>query len=643
MFSRIPLKNRLTETLLNSAAVALAVTLTIGVPLYQRWLSANLLTFVMPNGLHIRAAAAEFLLCWALWFLFWFFGGKACARIYALFSVFEFLPVLWLQTPSGLYEFSCLLLFPAAWTALAWTLSASFRGVKRLLQALLSAALTAGFVQYIMYGVYILRYGRRLGYTTMMTMLGTNMTEARSFLADQFGLWQTLASFGLLFALMALFRFMVRQCRPVGRILAGIVLTVFFCGAGFVCHQYAPSYRNLFLDFHKGYQQYQTALDSLSWAHSDPGRRIEDLQVSKSGKGEISVIVVGESASRDHMKPWGYRRDTTPWMTAAAASSDPGRDGKTVLLKNAYSGMVHTEPAVTLALSQFNNYDPRLLLWIDRKDDSFMYRSAMSAYSIFEMLGAAGITTHWLSNQDKIGAYSNLITAQARTADEQYFLEDTFFQRGRSWHLDEELLTPLKDILSRARGGENHAVFIHLRGSHWSYKNGAPESWPWLPEDPEVQKLPPEAAAKINAYDRSLTYTDSVLKRICGLLQESGFEVSSMVYFSDHGEDVTGMGHNFDAFRPVMARIPVMMWFSPGYQARYPGVVAQVEANADKIFTNDLICPLVLGLFQVRYGNHRPEQDLTSDRYAVTSANARFWTGRPLTSLIPDLAQETGQ
>ena len=626
-------RHRAVASLVQGALLAAMMTLFLGWPLYRSWISANVLTFVMSERLRTTQLLVEFTGCWALWSAILYWRGAAGAKIYAFFLFFEFAPAILCRAPSGLYEYACLCLFPACWTLLACMLAQRFAGAKRLVGALLTALLTAGVAQYIVYFVYIVRYGRRLGSNTLMTILGTNLVEARSFLLDQFGLLPTLMSAGLLLLLIRLLRALIRNCRSIKSPRRGAVLLCLCAALALFCRTKAASYSNLFFDFQKGYRQYQTALDSLEKAHADPQRRLEDLKISREGRGEVCVIVVGESASRRHMQRWGYRRPTTPWL----CSEDAETQESLIVMERAYSCMVHTESAVTLALSQFSNYDPRVLLRLDHSDSSFMFTGIMKAFSLFEILKGAGVKTHWFSNQEKIGAYNNLVSALSRSAGEQEFVEDLPLIDHKNGHQDEELLPLLHRALERAEDGESHAIFLHLRGSHWSYRNSAPENWPWLPRVKGNKLLSRELRERIDAYDRSLTYTDDLLRQISEILARSKFAVSSMVYFSDHGEDVTGVGHNFDAFKPVMAEIPVALWLSPEYRRRYAATTARLRANSGRIFTSDLICPLVLGLMHVQYANAVPERQLTSEKYAVNEQNARFWEGRLLRSVVPDL------
>ena len=153
------------------------------------------------------------------------------------------------------------------------------------------------------------------------------------------------------------------------------------------------------------------------YAVSDPAERAAAaaaLHPVSHGSG-ICLVVIGESANRNHWHCCGYDRETTPW-----ADTDP----HAVVFSQAYSCFTHTEPAVTMALSQFSNYDPSLLLQSSEDDNSAVFMRIMKSFSLLEILSGAGVKTYWFSNQEKIGAYNNLISALSRSALKQEFLED---------------------------------------------------------------------------------------------------------------------------------------------------------------------------------------------------------------------------
>ncbi len=625
-------KDTFAGCLLLALLPAAAMTVFLAIPMYRRWIAANFFSFIIAPRARTIQLAYEAALIWALWAAFLYRGG---ATVFAFFLTLEFVPAVVCRTPSGPWEFACLCLFPAFWAQSATLLQCDARGKVAVWARRIWAIVPFfGVLQYLIYLSYVVRFGRRPGANTLMTLLGTNFCEAHDFLTGQFGLLATAAGIAMFFACWFAVRALLRRTRAKKvRALVTVPLCAIALGGALYAQQNASSYSNLFFDFQKGFRQYQTAIESLRRAHSNPSRRISDMDVTKEGTGEICVVVIGESASPRHMSRYGYKRPTTPWLD----SEDEKLQNSLFVLENAWSCMVHTEPAVTMALSQFSNYEPIFLFPEGKQEKPRPYTDVMNAFSLIEILKGAGVRTHWFSNQQKMGAINNLISAMSRVANEQEFLEDLPLVDRENGHQDEGLLPLLSRTLDRAREGENHVIFLHLRGSHWSYKNCAPADWPYLPAVRRQKNMKRETADRVDAYDRSISYTDYVLSRIVETLENSKFPVTSMLYFSDHGEDVTGVGHNYDAFRPVMAEIPVVIWLSEGYLERWPETAEQLRENGSRVFTSDLICELALGLNHVSCVNLIPERQITSPSYGVTSGNARFWKGDLLKNAIPDL------
>ena len=111
-----------------------------------------------------------------------------------------------------------------------------------------------------------------------------------------------------------------------------------------------------------------------------------------------------------------------------------------------------------------------------------------------------------------------------------------------------------------------------------------------------------------------------------------------MIYFSDHSEELPG-GHNFDALKPEMTMIPAAFWCTRGYAERWPDTVAALRANRDRVFTNDLVFELICGVSHITFDGLDERYQLTSPQYCVTPETARFWQGRPLKEIVPDLGE----
>ena len=300
--------------------------------------------------------------------------------------------------------------------------------------------------------------------------------------------------------------------------------------------------------------------------------------------------------------------------------------------------MVHTDPALTMALSRLNTYDPRALTGKEE-----LLSSVMESLSLPEILRAADVKTFWLSSQNRVGVYDNFVTAQlAMNTNKQVFTRDENVQSAfGSVRLDGDLLPHLRKAIESLAPADNAVIFLHLIGSHWRYGNDTPSDWPYLPHSTWVDELHAELREKVELYDRSISYTDWMLSQFAAEIEGSKFAVGSMFYFSDHSEDVLGeKGHNYDALSAPMTMIPAAFWCTKGYEQRWPETVATLRANSGRVFTNDLAFELICGINHVTFDGLDERFQLTSPAYSVTPENARFWQGRMLKDIVPGLSEE---
>ena len=315
------------------------------------------------------------------------------------------------------------------------------------------------------------------------------------------------------------------------------------------------------------------------------------------------VIVIGESLSRMQMGLYGYNRDNTPWQ-ATLANSD-----KAIVFTNAFSNHTHTVPALSLALTQKNQYDHAEIPW----------EKAVSLLDIAKY--AAGFHTVWISNQVKLGPYDTPISSIASSADWQYFTTRNYLSKMAE--MDGVLLDKVKSLKLNA---DKNLIFIHLMGNHIGYDLRYPESFTMFKD-----------GSPVDTYDNSVYYNDYVLQQIFATAS-AWPDFQGMLYCPDHGEDPwRKMGHNSAAFTWDMAKIPLWMIFSPAYIASHPDVVANLRAHRDAPFTNDLLFDTVLGLLGIVANEYyNSGNDLSSGGYRHSYADLKTLHGRKSLSVLPD-------
>lgn len=302
----------------------------------------------------------------------------------------------------------------------------------------------------------------------------------------------------------------------------------------------------------------------------------------KKGHAGIYLLVIGESANRDHMQLYGYARENTPFMSSLK------QDGNTFYFDKAYSSFPQTVPALTYALTGKNQYNGADLL------DSF---------SLIEIARKAGFEIYWLSNQRKIGVYETPISVIASAADHEIWLNNT--AKMYSLFLDGELVDRFPDLADK----DNALIVVHLMGSHERYAERTPDKFKVYSgaKDPRTDE-----------YDASILYTDENLRRLYQKVSAHP-RFQAMVYFSDHGEDLdTLFDHNPAQFTFPMVRIPLMIKVSDAYALVNKDVTQSLRAHRKSLWTNDLLFDLMCGMMGIAgMPQYRAAFDLSSPSYRL--------------------------
>lgn len=245
----------------------------------------------------------------------------------------------------------------------------------------------------------------------------------------------------------------------------------------------------------------------------------------------LLVVVIGESANRSHFSLYGYNRPTTPYLDAM-------RD-ELFVFTDVISTGVGTLESIRSTLTNETHGVP-----------------------IFPVFADAGYTTHWLSAQSNQGFDDLELGALAAACDQTVFLGNA--HDGR--------LIPFFERAVRRPGRQ--LIFLNLMGSHVRYRDRYPPAEAVFHGDDEATRLRAE-------YDNSIRYTDKVLAALIGFLKRTN-EVSCLLYFSDHGEDVYDSDPANYLFRNEslatnpMYEIPFFVWVSPQYRQGNAGFIDKI-------------------------------------------------------------------
>ena len=131
-------------------------------------------------------------------------------------------------------------------------------------------------------------------------------------------------------------------------------------------------------------------------------------------------------------------------------------------------------------------------------------------------------------------------------------------------------------------------IFLHLIGSHYKYHYRYPSNF-----DIFKSKKSSKKGVGTSQYHNTILYTDHILNLILNELKSLNTN-SYLLYFSDHGEDVTDdpksvHGHvDSPLSTPAMFNIPFVVWTSDKYKELNSKFIK--NWNVDKVYkTKNLI------------------------------------------------------
>lgn len=312
----------------------------------------------------------------------------------------------------------------------------------------------------------------------------------------------------------------------------------------------------------------------------------------------VSVLVIGEAASRNHMSLYGYSKVTNPLLQI--------RDD-IIVYKNVVSPYSSTVPSVLSLLTESN---------LENK------KPIEKSCSVFDVFLSANYKTFWLSNQSPIGFYENAIYNLAQSSNYKLFVNQSSnnsLEATYTVSYDEKLLQPFKVALNNV--SKNKFIIIHLMGSHATYSKRYPKQFS------KFHKAKNSKEQTVNEYDNAILYNDYILNSIFDILKTNAAKnlqtTYSCIYLSDHAENVydqnNTFGHALGIHLPKSVEIPFIVWLSNSYKYFYEEKSVLIQKNSilpyvsDDLFhsildLNSIICPQfqdTRSIFNKSFNRHR--------------------------------------
>ena len=327
-------------------------------------------------------------------------------------------------------------------------------------------------------------------------------------------------------------------------------------------------------------------------------RKVKKISAElKCKKNNIFVLILGESASRNHMSLYHYNRKTNPLLE---------KRNDIFMYTNVITSHSNTISSVWRMFTNKNLENQKT------KENSI---------SLIDVFQSADFQTYWISNQSPIGIWDNAVFDLAQTCNQIIFKNkqvNSSFESTTNFSFDEILIEPFIKVLHEKQN--NKFIVIHLMGSHSSYCKRYPASFKrFINFTNKKQKT-------INEYDNSILYTDYIVNSIFSILSQMAKKdtnaLYSAIYLSDHGENVydemDNVGHNYNGILPKSnVEIPFIVWLSNQYIKYNFDKVEIIKKNKNTPFITDDLFHAVLDIVNIQTFYFEKNRSLFNETYNI--------------------------
>lgn len=525
------------------------------------------------------------------------------------------LPLLWAGTFIWAYAYADLpekkhlgdyitisaLLFTLPYLSLGWTAHwKRGRTLWGILQGIFFFLMVT--IPCVYLGYYIL-FGGEMDMFAVMAIMSTHTKEIKEF-TETMGVMKAAGAVVLTLALLGGSLFvsgkLMKKAKGENPVLRGdsgkfkaafIILTILFAGGFYreITHAFPMS-------VYKAATSKGSDFEVLQKMSSNIDKNVKTMKLTdKEDDSEgTHIVVIGESANRDHMKAFNpdYQENTTPWLSSVKDSDD------FALNYPAYSNFPNTLMSLSYALTSANQYGDN---------------SLENVVSIVDAAHAAGYRTDWISFKNRSSLSSAGVTMIGERSDASYWEKNP----------DEYAVEVMKNLPP----AKKRVIFINITGSHYTYLARVPVD--------KRDKLGISSSDPYHDYDLTIAYDDEVLKEIFEYAKKN-MNLKSMVYFSDHGENMQHY-HAASPFYFDMVHIPFFVYLSPEYREAHPDLMKNLKAHGNTVFTNDLIFDTLSGIWGARTNFYHSQYDLSSRDYSINRDNAMTMDRKKKISEDPDL------
>ena len=315
-------------------------------------------------------------------------------------------------------------------------------------------------------------------------------------------------------------------------------------------------------------------------------------------------LIIGESASREHLSIYGYPLNTSPRMQTK-------RD----------SLFIFTD-ATASSNSTVHNIQRLLSFMTDDESEKEWYEFPF----LIDMYKNLGYKAWWLSNQERTGIWSNCSAPMVMNADVVVYKhessEDNLFTT-----YDGGLLPDVEKALKD--DAEYKFVGMHLTGSHTLYRTRYPDAFNYFNADSVLKHfqkpwLNQDKAQTVAEYDNSIRYTDFVVDSVINMVSQTKRPML-MLYVSDHGENVYD-DRDFLGRDEKRVNVPFIIYLNSRFRQLYPDLTATIGASTRKAISTGDIIYMLMTVTGTSYPYYDASRDVLSDRFKT---RRRYVNGKP--------------
>ena len=351
----------------------------------------------------------------------------------------------------------------------------------------------------------------------------------------------------------------------------------------------------------------QVEIDASEYNSNAPALGEENIAFAIEGSTKISKLYIHTGYERELAKQKAEEEETKKAYDKVRDAIDHHEKTITLSVGQLTTGITVPEWTAVLMLSNIKSPATNTIPCFQAIMSTYKpeYKDSIPWWqctTLPEILHHSGYCTYWVSNQSKIGIFDTVIGRYADLCNHNFFVGDKFAGMHRN-KLDEEIIPLIIPLLQNTNS--NSFYFIHLMGSHSTFKNRYPPLFDkFKPEDYET--YPKHQRENLATYDNSILYNDSVVNEIICLFQK---QETIIFYFSDHAIDAYESSDDYMAHakgtdpKSVEAgsKIPFMIYTSPLYQQNFPNEMEQIKRCTEQPFRTDDMIYTIMDIIGVTF------------------------------------------